>query len=156
MCTCSWVVPRRYVSCCRRGDRTRLKQFIFVRRVARTKYHFIKLSSFNTKWIVGEAGKIFSLIFSLWEWKDVKVWNLACFLYSVCFIHAENICLQWHTSDLMEVRLRARVTRSYKGENSFIWDFSVPVIGHGPISRGTKGGNDGLVSKQYYKTTYDI
>ena len=28
MCTSSWVVPRRYVSCCRYGDRTRLKQFI--------------------------------------------------------------------------------------------------------------------------------
>ena len=54
----------------------------------------------------------------------------------------------------MEVRLRARVTRSYKGENSLILDFSVPVIG--PISRGTKGENDGVVSKQYYKTTNDI
>ena len=53
----------------------------------------------------------------------------------------------------MEVRLRARVTRSYKGKNSFIWDFSVPVIGHGRV---TKGGDDGVVSKQYYKTTYDI
>ena len=54
MCTCSWVVPRRYVSCRRCGDRTRLKQFIFVRRVARTKYHFIKPSSFKTKseWLV--------------------------------------------------------------------------------------------------------
>ena len=57
VCTCSWVVPRRCVSCRRCGDRTRLKQFIFVRRVARTKYHFIKPSSFNTKWIVGVAGK---------------------------------------------------------------------------------------------------
>ena len=57
MCTCSWVVPRRYVSCCRCGDRTRLKQFIFVRRVARTKYHFIKpffhlIRSELSKWLV--------------------------------------------------------------------------------------------------------
>ena len=44
-------------------------------------------------------------------------------------------------------------TPAYKGENSFIWDFSVPVIGHGRV---TKGRDDGVVSKQYYKTTYDI
>ena len=43
---------------------------------------------------------------------------------------------------MMEVRLQARVTRSCKSENSFFWNFSVPVIGL--ISRGTKGGADGF------------
>ena len=46
----------------------------------------------------------------------------------------------------MEVRLQARVTRSCKGENSFCWNFSVPVIG--PISRGTKGGTGGFSTNE--------